>query len=169
MASLETEETEQAEQTEQTEDRGENGGRPLVTRAMAESVLAQAAADGTDPGRIIFVDGVPYLLDIRFRMLANAELARAMGFDDEETKYEFAGTVSEVTKQIGNAGAGQYRSGPGEGDAPGPGPRSSRNWKPGKPENRENQRELGAPTPEGSWAGGRRSPWRNRPERRPQP
>ena len=49
------------------------------------------------------MDGVPYLLDIRFRMLENAELARAMGFDDEETKYEFVGTVSEVTKQIGNA------------------------------------------------------------------
>ena len=36
-------------------------------------------------------------------MLQNSELARAMGFDDEETSYEFAGNIGEVTKQIGNA------------------------------------------------------------------
>ena len=38
-----------------------------------------------------------------FRMLQNSELARAMGFDDEETTYEFVGNVGEVTRQIGNA------------------------------------------------------------------
>ena len=42
-------------------------------------------------------------LDLRFRMLQNPELARAMGFEDEETQYEFVGNVTEVTKQIGNA------------------------------------------------------------------
>jgi DNA (cytosine-5)-methyltransferase 1 len=26
-----------------------------------------------------------------------------MGFDDAETEYEFVGTATEVTKQIGNA------------------------------------------------------------------
>ena len=88
---------------EGTETQEEGLDESPVTQAMAESVLAQALRDGIDPRRIIFVDGVPYLLDIRFRMLENAELARAMGFDDEETKYEFVGTVSEVTKQIGNA------------------------------------------------------------------
>ena len=36
-------------------------------------------------------------------MLQNPELARAMGFEDEETSYEFVGNVTEVTKQIGNA------------------------------------------------------------------
>ncbi len=56
-----------------------------------------------DPRRIVFVDGHPYLLDIRFRMLQNPELARAMGFEDDETSYEFVGNVTEVTKQIGNA------------------------------------------------------------------
>ena len=56
-----------------------------------------------DPRRIVFVDGHPYLLDIRFRMLQNPELARAMGFDDDETDYDFVGNVTEVTKQIGNA------------------------------------------------------------------
>ncbi len=38
-----------------------------------------------------------------FRMLQNTELAGAMGFDDDETKYEFVGNIGEVTKQIGNA------------------------------------------------------------------
>ena len=55
-----------------------------------------------DPRRLVFIDGQPCLLDIRFRMLQNSELAKAMGFDDEETKYEFHGTVAEVTRQIGN-------------------------------------------------------------------
>lgn len=36
-------------------------------------------------------------------MLRNRELARAMGFDDEESRYEFCGTQTEVTRQIGNA------------------------------------------------------------------
>ena len=53
--------------------------------------------------RLVFVDGHPYLLDIRFRMLQNPELARAMGFEDDESSYEFVGNVTEVTKQIGNA------------------------------------------------------------------
>jgi len=41
--------------------------------------------------------------DIRFRMLEPKELARAMGFSDAETAYEFAGNKTEITKQIGNA------------------------------------------------------------------
>ena len=36
-------------------------------------------------------------------MLQNNELARAMGFEDEESQYEFVGKVAEITKQIGNA------------------------------------------------------------------
>ena len=59
--------------------------------------------NGTDPRRLVYIDGEPWLLDIRFRMLQNDELARAMGFEDEETKYEFVGNVTQVTKQIGNA------------------------------------------------------------------
>jgi DNA (cytosine-5)-methyltransferase 1 len=60
-------------------------------------------ADSLDPRRLILVDGEPYLLDLRFRMLTNLELARAMGFTDEESTYEFVGNISEVTRQIGNA------------------------------------------------------------------
>jgi len=43
------------------------------------------------------------IYDIRFRMLEPKELARAMGFSDAETAYEFAGNKTEITKQIGNA------------------------------------------------------------------
>jgi DNA (cytosine-5)-methyltransferase 1 len=42
-------------------------------------------------------------VDILFRMLEPHELARAMGFEDAETRYEFAGNKTEVTRQIGNA------------------------------------------------------------------
>ena len=49
------------------------------------------------------IDDMPHLLDIRFRMLSNSELARAMGFTDDEHAYEFAGNTSEITRQIGNA------------------------------------------------------------------
>ena len=79
------------------------GAGSLVSPTMAEAVLERALEGGIDPRRLVFIDGYPYLLDIRFRMLENAELARAMGFNDEETEYEFVGNIGEVTKQIGNA------------------------------------------------------------------
>ena len=41
--------------------------------------------------------------DIRFRMLNEKELARATGFDDAESAYEFTGTKTEIIAQIGNA------------------------------------------------------------------
>lgn len=41
--------------------------------------------------------------DILFRMLHWRELARAMSFSDGDSDYEFAGTKTEITKQIGNA------------------------------------------------------------------
>jgi DNA (cytosine-5)-methyltransferase 1 len=41
--------------------------------------------------------------DILFRMLEPHELAAAMGFSNEEAKYQFAGTKTEQIKQIGNA------------------------------------------------------------------
>src|ERR1700751_3390883 len=47
------------------------------------------------------IEGRQY--DIRFRMFEPKELARAMGFTDAETAYEFAGNKTEITKQIGNA------------------------------------------------------------------
>jgi DNA (cytosine-5)-methyltransferase 1 len=53
-------------------------------------------------GHINMVEATPQY-DILFRMLEPHELAAAMGFDDEEAKYEFAGTKTEKIKQIGNA------------------------------------------------------------------
>ena len=79
------------------------GAGSLVSPMLVEPVLKQVRDADVDPRRIVFVDGHPYLLDIRFRMLQNGELARAMGFEDEESSYQFVGNVTEVTKQIGNA------------------------------------------------------------------
>ena len=79
------------------------GAGSLVSPILLEPVLKQVRDAEIDPRRLVFVNGHPYLLDIRFRMLQNPELARAMGFEDDETSYEFVGNVTEVTKQIGNA------------------------------------------------------------------
>ena len=79
------------------------GAGSLVAPVLVEPVLKRVRDANVDPRRLVFVDGHPFLLDIRFRMLQNPELARAMGFEDEETSYEFVGNVTEVTKQIGNA------------------------------------------------------------------
>lgn len=54
---------------------------------------ATPAHDSIDPRRIEQIGAVPHLLGIRFRMLTNRELARAMGFDDDEAEYEFTGNV----------------------------------------------------------------------------
>ena len=79
------------------------GAGSPVSPMLVEPILKQLRDANVDPRRVVFVDGHPYLLDIRYRMLQNPELARAMGFEDEETSYEFVGNVTEVTKQIGNA------------------------------------------------------------------
>ena len=79
------------------------GAGSLVCPLMDRLLQEQLRQEKIDPRRVVFVDGVPHLLDIRFRMLQNIELARAMGFSDEETTYEFAGNIGEITKQIGNA------------------------------------------------------------------
>ncbi len=78
----------------------------IVTRqtiALLDPVVEKAKQEDIDPRRLIYIDNEPYLLDLRFRMLNNLELARAMGFTDQESTYEFVGNSSEVTKQIGNA------------------------------------------------------------------
>ena len=79
------------------------GASSLSTPVLVEPVLKQLQDANVDPRRVVLVDGQPYLLDIRFRMLQNPELARAMGFDDEEGQYEFVGNTTQITKQIGNA------------------------------------------------------------------
>ena len=79
------------------------GAGSLVSPTLVGPLLREMEEANLDPRRLVFVDGQAYLLDIRFRMLQNAELARAMGFEDDETSYEFVGNVGEITKQIGNA------------------------------------------------------------------
>ena len=79
------------------------GAGSLVSPTLVAPILREMEKANLDPRRLVFVDGQAYLLDIRFRMLQNSELARAMGFEDEETSYEFVGNIGEVTKQIGNA------------------------------------------------------------------
>lgn len=98
-----------------TEPRPRSGEQSLPTitagggqEAIVESILRQVANDESlrlalEQGRVAIIDGRPFVLDIRFRMLSNAELARAMGFEDEESSYEFVGTQTDVTRQIGNA------------------------------------------------------------------
>lgn len=78
----------------------------IVTKkntGLVEPIIRVVNDGKIDPRRLVLVDGEPYLLDLRFRMLTNLELARAMGFTDNETEYEFVGNSTEVTKQIGNA------------------------------------------------------------------
>ena len=73
-------------------------GHLHLATATVEAI--RAAAGSIDPRRLVVIDGVLHVLDIRFRMLKNAELAAAMGFPPG---YRFTGTKSDVTRQIGNA------------------------------------------------------------------
>lgn len=50
--------------------------------------------------RVVFIDGVPYVLDIRFRMLQPIELKQFQGLPAD---YVLTGTKSDQTAQIGNA------------------------------------------------------------------
>ena len=76
----------------------------LVEAGLVEVVLTGVDGEqAVDPRRLVLVNGELHVLDIRFRMLSNLELARAMGFTDDETTYEFVGNKSDVTRQIGNA------------------------------------------------------------------
>jgi len=83
------------------------GELAFITAAFGARVhdIAEPAPTICAQGRIQLVDPVAdrRRYDIRFRMLEPRELARAMGFKDEETEYEFVGTKTEIVKQIGNA------------------------------------------------------------------
>jgi hypothetical protein len=68
-----------------------------------QPVLERVRAGERDPRRVVLIDGVPHVLDVKFRMLQNPKLACATDFTDAEATYEFVGTEEEVTKQIGNA------------------------------------------------------------------
>src|SRR3546814_16408450 len=57
----------------------------------------------SDQGRLVLIDGTLCVINIRFRMLINPELARAMGFSYEVSEYEFNGPESVNTKPIAKA------------------------------------------------------------------
>jgi len=76
---------------------GERGGQAPRVHSVddpAPTVCAQGHVN-------LVQSGQDY--DILFRMLEPSELASAMGFNTDETKYEFTGTKTDVIRQIGNA------------------------------------------------------------------
>jgi DNA (cytosine-5)-methyltransferase 1 len=75
--------------------------------AIIQPVFADGAGpdDISDQGRRLDHGGSrPGIdFDIHLRMLDPTELASSMGFTDEESRYEFVGNKTEITKQIGNS------------------------------------------------------------------
>ncbi|WP_315774881.1 MULTISPECIES: DNA cytosine methyltransferase [unclassified Bradyrhizobium] len=96
---------------------------PTITTANRGELAFIAAAFGERPGQAARIhdldDPAPTIcatgrvnlvegeqgdaVDILYRMLQPHELAAAMGFDDCDEPYEFAGTKTEQIRQIGNA------------------------------------------------------------------
>lgn len=79
---------------------GERDGQEPRTHSVDEP-LPTITATGHQQLAIPVADG--YRIDILYRMLNYRELARGMSLDDEGSVYDFAGTSTEITKQIGNA------------------------------------------------------------------
>lgn len=80
-----------------TAQHGEREGQAPRVHDLGEPAPTIAATGHVD----LVEPGVGY--DILFRMLEPHELAAAMGFNTEESTYEFAGTKTDKIKQIGNA------------------------------------------------------------------
>lgn len=71
---------------------------PTVTGSNGFAIAHPVSAAITSPADDVMVD-----IDVNYRMLHWRELAGASSFDDEGQTYDFAGTGTEITKQIGNA------------------------------------------------------------------
>jgi DNA (cytosine-5)-methyltransferase 1 len=80
-----------------TAQHGERPGQAPRTHDIDQPAPTIAATGHVDLAQAGFE------FDILFRMLEPHELASAMGFNDEEQQYEFAGTKTDKIKQIGNA------------------------------------------------------------------
>ncbi|WP_314102712.1 DNA cytosine methyltransferase [uncultured Stenotrophomonas sp.] len=82
---------------------GESPGQTLRTHCIDDPMPTSTASGHVQlvqPGAEL-ADQIE--IDINYRMLHWRELARATSFDDEGEIYDFAGTATEITKQIGNA------------------------------------------------------------------
>ncbi|CCF19082.1 C-5 cytosine-specific DNA methylase [Pseudorhizobium banfieldiae] len=77
-------------------------GGPSARDVDTDPIPTLTTAKGGEFALVESADG-ELQYDILFRMLEPHELAAAMGFNDEESTYEFAGTKTQVIKQIGNA------------------------------------------------------------------
>lgn len=80
-----------------TAQHGERPGQPPRTHDIEQPVPTIAAT-----GHVDLAQAGP-AFDILFRMFEPHELASAMGFNDDDQHYEFAGTKTDKIKQIGNA------------------------------------------------------------------
>jgi DNA (cytosine-5)-methyltransferase 1 len=80
-----------------TAQHGERPGQEPRTHDIEQPVPTIAAT-----GHVDLAQAGP-AFDILFRMFEPHELASAMGFNDEDQQYEFAGTKTDKIKQIGNA------------------------------------------------------------------
>lgn len=80
-----------------TAQHGERQGQAPRVHSIDSPAPAIAAT-----GHVDLVESGPEY-DILFRMLEPHELAAAMGFNTEDSEYEFAGTKTDKIKQIGNA------------------------------------------------------------------
>ena len=55
------------------------GAGSLVSPVLTEAAAEQLRREKIDPRRLVYLDGQPYLLDIRYRMLQNPELGQGDG------------------------------------------------------------------------------------------
>jgi DNA (cytosine-5)-methyltransferase 1 len=81
---------------------------PAITAGGSQTAIVEPLtipASNLQPrsGRLIWINGHPFVIDILFRMLTVKELASAMSFTDDEHEYLFQGTQSDQIKMIGNA------------------------------------------------------------------
>lgn len=82
---------------------GEREGQAPRTHAIDEPVPTITASGHVQLAAPAAVLSDVVQIDVNYRMLHWRELARATSFDDEGHVYDFAGTATEITKQIGNA------------------------------------------------------------------
>lgn len=79
------------------------GGSGLTASSVSEPVPSVTTKSRFGLAEPAALAGDPVRIDVNYRMLHWRELARATSFDDEGHVYDFAGTATEITKQIGNA------------------------------------------------------------------